>query len=238
LTSDDELDLELDRAARVVLLHGPITVYRAQQYFQEMKRRAGKVIEPGKKDPPLSTVHGHFTILEEEGEIVVYSKGGEKRTGRGEKYYGMTLYGFLWNLSRKLVDTKFATILKRWLGEDDFNFFLPKEEVLRSIEDEKVASSLGEICLAISNGLPDTRNLLDFLWSVGYDESNPHVIQLLIQFVLGASSSKNPEAIIAALKVLCNTATLPSARKEMKQYVESQRKSLATMEEVLGLVEK
>jgi len=234
LTSEEELDLELDRVARLVLLNGPITVYRAQQYLQEMKRRAGKIIQPGKKDPALSTVHGHFRILEDEGEIVVYAK---ERTGRKEKYYGLTLYGFLWSLSPKLVETKFAAILKRWLSEDGFNFLLPKEEVMKSIEDEKVALSLGKICLAISDGLPDTRDLLDFLRSMGYDESNPHVAQLLIQFALGASFSKNPAEIIAALKVVCNTSTLPSARKEMRLYAKSQRQGLAKLEQELGLAE-
>jgi len=234
LTSDEELDLELDRAARLVLLNGPLTVYKAQQYLQGMKQRAGKIIQPGKRDPPLSTVHGHFSTLESEGEIVVYPK---KKTGRKEKYYGLTLYGFLWNLSPKLVETKFAAILKRWLSEDAFNFFLPKEEILKSTNDQRVVSSLGRICLAISDGLPDTRDLLDFLRPMGYDESNPHVAQLLIQFALGASFSKDPAEIIAALKVLCNTPTLPSARKEMQQFVRSQREGLAKLEQELGILE-
>jgi len=232
LTTEDELERELDRAAKLVLLDGPVTVYRAQKELEGMKRRAGKIIEPGKKDPPLATVHGHFMILEEQGEITVYPK---KRTGRGEKYYGMTLYGFLWNLSPRIVETRFPTVLKRWLSEDHFNFVFPKEEVLNEIQDERVALALGRICLAISDALPDTRDLLDFLHDCGYDESDPHVAQVLLQFLLGIGISKNPEEIVKAMKVLCNS--LPSARKEMQQYVRSQREGLTKLEQELGLLE-
>jgi hypothetical protein len=199
-----------------------------------MKRAADKTIVPGKKDPPLATVHGHFTILEDEGEIVLYPK---ERTGRKEKYYGMTLYGFLWNLSPRIVETKFATILRRWLSQDHFNFFLPKEEVLRGIQDERVALALGRICLAISDGLPYTRDLLDFLQDSGYDESDPHVAQILLQFALGRGVWKNPEEIVKALRVVCNGDSLPSARKELQQYVRSQREGLAKLEQELGILE-
>jgi hypothetical protein len=232
LTSEDELEKELDRTAKLILLTGPLTAYSAQKILQEAKVRRGEVIEPGRKDPPASTVHGHFRILEESGEITVYPK---EKTGRREKYYGVTLYGFLWNLTRRLVETKFATILRLWLGEEHFNFFLPGKEVLNAIEDHKTAVSLGRFCLAISDGLPHAEDLMDFLAMLGYDEADPATTtRVMMEIAFGIGFSKNPTEIIAAGRVLCDR--LPSFRKHMVQYVEDQRDGLVKLEQEFGLI--
>jgi hypothetical protein len=86
----------------------------------------------------------------------------------------------------------------------------------------------------MSDALPDTRDLLDFLQDCGYDESDPHLAQVLLQFLLGTRISKNPEEIVNAMRILCNSLT--SARKEMQRYVRSQREVLVKLEQELGLV--
>jgi hypothetical protein len=232
LTTEDELERELDRTAKLILLTGPLTAYGAQKILQEANVRRGKVIAPGKKDPPASTVHGHFKILEKEGEITVYPK---EKTGRGEKHYGVTLFGFLWNLDKRIVEIRFVTVLKLWLGEEHFNFFLPKEEVLKAIEDDKTVSSLGRFCLAVSEGLPDAEDLIDFLAMLGYDETDQvTTARVMMQIALGIGFSKSPTEITAAAKVLCNR--LPTFKKQMVRYVKDQRDGLAKLEQEFALV--
>ena len=231
---NDKLERELDRVAKLILLRGPLTGYGAQEYLQEMKERGNEAVKPGKRDPPLSTVHGHLKILEDEGETIVYHR---ERISRKRKYYGLTLYGFLWNLSPKIVENRFKQILERWLKQKRFNFFLPKHEVSQAIEEEQVAASLGKFCLTIPESLPDAEDLFEYLRMLGFDESDPSATaQLLINLAGGIGAAKNPRELLQAMRVLCNCEKLPSFRDAMTRFVQNQRSILSRMESELGLV--
>jgi DNA-binding PadR family transcriptional regulator len=230
---EDKLERELDRTAKLILQKGPMSVYQAQKYLEDMKRRAGEIPLPGKKNPPLGTVRDHFETLAREGEIEVYRK---EKSGRKQKYYGLTLFGFLWNLSQRIVEKHFAQILDHWLRQEEFEFFLPKEEVLKAVTDPIVASALGQFCLMVSDSMPDADDLLEFLEVLGFDASDPKsTTQLLLYLAGGIGIAKGQTEFISIARVLCDCKELPTFRKRMKEYIESQHSILTRIESEIGL---
>jgi len=228
----DKVEQSLDKVASKILLGGPMTVYEAYLELQSKSqvRRFGAIrLTPN--NPPLATVHTHFKILVDEGELIVYES---VKTGRKQKYYGFTPYGFLMAFGdpTEVAKKNFKRIMKIWLKQEKFKFFLPKDEVLAKIELPEIELHLANICQMVASAFPAAQDVADYLRELGYGEFSPSQI---IDFAATVASSAYSDRFLESSKVLAHH--FPIYRENIRRFIEKHEQWLAMMRKELVMEE-
>jgi hypothetical protein len=208
----ETLRLGLNKLRTAILFHGPITLYQAQTVLNA---------EP-------STMKRHLDMLLSEKEIVVY-RTEPHQSGQTKKFYGLTFYGFLRSFRIEVAVTlkNFGEIMRMWLPEPKFSFFIPNNEALEAIADREIRASLARFCQLIANMFGEAE---EFLYSLQFDEPDPtQIIQLAMQLAGIAYGKRFRET----LRVLCRD--IPGFRRQIVDYIHWARENLDSTERLLIL---
>ena len=225
----EKVEQQLDRLTTLILYRGPMTAYQAcidlQPKSFSRRRETQRFLTP--HNPPPSTVQTHFDILVDQKELMVYERA---KTGRRQKHYGFTPYGFLMALGDPHIKAKedFKKIAKIWLSQKKFLFFLPKEEVLSKLDAPDVENSLASICLVTAAAFPVAQDVAGYLEEMGYGKFGPAQV---IQFASDIASSAYPQQFLEWSKVLAREFSV--FRDNMRKYVEAREQWLATLRKEL-----
>jgi len=198
-----------------ILLKGPIWGYAI-----------GKALGPRTS---LATIDRRLKILVGTEEVKVY-RTEEYKSGRKKKFYGLTLYGFLrsFRIPGQIARKNFKSVMRIWLQEKRFEFFLPKREVLEALNYSEVDVNLSKLCVMVAKSLPEAEDLLDYLEDVGYDKFGPSQV---VDLAMGFAGGRYGQEFVAMSKILCKH--LPTYRERIRRFIQTQRTRLDSMEKYI-----
>jgi hypothetical protein len=222
----------LDELEMTILLNGPMTLYDARKALLEKAktaRRTGPEKQPNRY--AMATVDRHLKMLKEEGEITVY-RTQKHKSGQIKKFYGLTPLGFLmsFTIPGQVAKNNFTNVMKIWLRERRFRFFLPNDEVLSAIDNREVETHLASLCQMVADIFPEAEDLAEYLMTLGFGQLS---LPDIIAFTASLSAARYGEQFVETSRVLARH--LPSYRTAIRQYISAQRSNLDRLEsQVLG----